>query len=464
MTDPPTLAASGGQRFLPVRLLLMILEAAAWVGDRLVSPRGLGLAFLAVTALSAVSGWIRPPISGDIRGLYIPLFGDSDAGVPGDHLYGLRRFVPLSVGTILLSACGVGAVLVVLKPSRVRVSAGLVLCALLVCQAAVLFNHPDLVEELDRQNTQCESLVTVLQETVQPQLKITFQPRVGRRAPGTREGGLLGMIIYMPTEQLVFLLLALAAVGLAYPGTLHRRLGRMAVWGLAGALLACAASSSRLLAEYSWTQAVDAENHGEVEAAQCHLRTALERFPAFARMRETWEFLGRLDYRRSCLTAASRFFLAAQWARNEQDVRAIAELEALVREGQPTPEIRRWLADALTARALRLFGQGQRYGAEQQWERALAVDPSQEYLRLFLAALAAPVERRDPDRVAALVDPLLRSVGHRALRAALQAMLGDCYFECQRFVEARDRYRKSLKTYSLPKQINYRALRGLLGM
>ncbi len=81
-----------------------------------------------------------------------------------------------------------------------------------------------------------------------------------------------------------------------------------------------------------------------------------------------------------------------------------------------------------------------------------------------MAALAAPLERSQPARVAERVDPLLGGMADRALRAALEAMLGDCFFQCGQFVEARSRYEASLQAYSLPKQINYRGLRGLLGM
>jgi hypothetical protein len=457
--------ADGGGRWTKlVQRAVVLLGTVAALIERLLSRRGLSVGVLLVVTLSAGLGWIRPPIGRDISSFRIPLFGDASPDAAVALVYGTRPLVIFGVGTLIVVTGVAGAVLTWLNPRRFPLTAGLLLCALTAGFGAVLFNHPHVVEELDRQNQQCAALVTVLQQTVKPELKITYQPRVASRSLASPQGGLFDMLTYLPTEQVFFLLLALAAVAFARAGPLLRRLARLAVWSLVASVVTVGVVSARGSAERAWLQALAAERRGDVESAQQRLAAALERFPAFRGMLTSWEFAGRLDVRVRRETPAARLFRALQWQRAGEEMRAVTELEALDRESLPVPQVRRWLADACAAHAASLAGQEHHDGAVEFWEQALRIDPVQTHLQLCVAALRAPVARRDPDALAARVDPLLSTVANRALRAALAAMLGDCYFEGERFVEARARYAQSLRMYSLPKQINYRALRGLLGM
>ncbi len=448
-----------------VRLFVRVLDAVTWVVTRMVSRRGLGLAFLAAMAGLAVSGWVRPPIGTDIRSVRIPLF--ASAGVSSaatDFVYGPRRFVPLSAGTLMLATVGVGAVLVIVRTAWLRVSLGLVLCALLVGLAAVVLNHPDWVEELNRQNQDRRALAAVLAATAEPPIPITSYPRISGTPLTGPTGELLGMLIYLPPQLPLAALAAFVAVASAYSGPLRRRAAAVAMWFGIGVVAAVSVSGARLLAEGQWFAAVRDEQAGRLEESQRRVQAAVTRFPALARLKRTWSLTSSIDYRLGRRTPAARLFLADQWARNGDAPRALADLEDLNRLGQPTPEVGRWLADALFQRGVSLFDERRLDAAEGHWERAVKADPSQVYRRLFAAALRAPLECDDANRVAQVVDPLLGGMADRALRAALEAMLGDCYFQCRQFADARVRYETSMQDYSLPKQINYRALRGLLGM
>jgi tetratricopeptide (TPR) repeat protein len=191
----------------------------------------------------------------------------------------------------------------------------------------------------------------------------------------------------------------------------------------------------------------------------------LDSFSEFARLEDTHAFLGKLDYRCGRASSAARYFRATQLAANGSHRLAIGLLEELARNDQPTPVIHRWLADQVSEQGLALFQRGQTQAAEDAWRRALRVDPTQIYRRLLVAVVRARVDRDDPDGIAAMTDPLLDRLSQdRALRAAFLAMLGDAYFEAGRFSQARVRYQESLRAYGLPKHINHRAQRGLLGM
>jgi hypothetical protein len=451
----------------PAGAVLGVLGVVVWGLTRLFSYRGLCLCFLALMAWLASGGWLRPPLSDDIRTFHLPLRGAGQhTPSPAAMLYGPRELVAASPGFVLWAAVAVGVLVALRRPNRFALAAGLLVCVVLGCVATVALNHPELTALLDDQLDQRRQLVTVLAGTIEPPLRITDSPRVQEPADGGFErGSLLRGGVYLNTHRLLPLLLAAVACLLATGGGLGRRIGHLALWSAAGAVLAVALTSPRLFAEWRWQRAAQAEARGDWEAAERHAAAALELFPELRQIERTWVLLGRLDYRQSRASPAASYFHAQQLARNEEWRCAIAELSELVRHDQPTPAARRWLASLISERAASDFHSGRFHSAEEGWQAAAEADPSPGFRLLMVATVRARSHRDDPGAIADMVDPLLPQLRtDRTLRAALLAMLGDTYFDGGRFAEARARYEASTKVYNLPKQVNFRAQRGLLGM
>src|SRR5262249_22674289 len=130
-------------------------RVAAWVAalaDAVVSRRGLAVLFLAGAAALATAGWLRPPLSPGIRGVHLPLgVGNEGKPTPESILAGPRRVVPTSAGVILLALIGAGLVVVLRRPDRLGVVAGVLLCASVAGNAAAALNHPALIELLEHE-------------------------------------------------------------------------------------------------------------------------------------------------------------------------------------------------------------------------------------------------------------------------------------------------------------------------
>ncbi len=451
---------------LPVRLLLVPLEIISWVLTRILSRRGLCLCFLGVMAGLACAGWLRPPLSSDIRGIHIPLRGTPAQGpTPDELLYGSRAFVWSSPGVIMLVLVAVGGGVALLAPRRFWLAAGFIVCGALGCVASVAFNHPELIESFDRQQNQRRQIVSLLRGTVRPPIRLNDVPRVWDSPSTARlRGTLLRSLVYLRRDH-ALLLLPIAAFLLSARGSLGRRLGHLGLWCLAGLLFTGWICFPRLLAEWRWEKALQAQREGAWEAAERHALAAVRVFPELARLERTWMLLGKSDYCRGRDSTAAQYFRASQRARNGELALAVSLIEDLARRDQPSPVVHRWLASLLATRGSVLFQKGRHQAAESAWRRAIDVDGTQIYNRLFLAAIRARPDRYDPERIAGVVDPLIaRLADDRSLRKTLQGMLGDSYFEAGQFAQARDRYEKSMAAYSLPKQINFRTQRGQLGM
>jgi len=414
----------------------------------------------------ACAGWLRPPLSDDIRGIHIPLRGTPEQGpAPNELLYGSRAFVWSSPGVIMLGLVAVGGVVALLAPRRFWVAAGLLVCGALGCVASAAFNHPELTESFDHQQEQRRQGVSLLRGTVRPPIRLNVVPRVWDSPSTARlRGTLLRGLVYLRRDH-ALLLLPIVAFLLSARGPLGRRLGHLGLWGLAGLAFAGGICLPRLSAEWEWETALQAQRRGEWKAAEKHALAAVRTFPELARLERTWMLLGKSDYRRGRDSTAARYFRASQLARNGELALAIGLIEDLARHEQPSPAINRWLANLLLARGLILFQNGRHQAAENAWRRALELDSTPIYSRLFLAAIRARPDRHDPEGIARIVDPLIaRLSDDRSLRKTLQGMLGDGYFEAGQFAQARDRYEQSMEAYSLPKQVNFRTQRGQLGM
>jgi hypothetical protein len=446
---------------------LGLLRAIVWVLAQVFSYRGLCLCFLALMAWLTLSGWLRPPLSNDISAFRLPLLANRPYDpTPAAQLYGPRAFVALSPGVVVLALLVVGAVVAVRRPERFNVAAGLLLCGLLGCVAAVLVNHPELVSLLDDQLGQRKQLVAVLAGTTEPPLRITDDPRVEDSAdPLYERDTLLRGAVYLHTHRFLLLMLPALACLLATRGTLGRRVGHLAGWSLAGVAFALMVTFPRLSAEWRWGLASRVEWRGDLEAAERHADAALVRFPEFARLERTWVLRGRIDYRRGRTTPAASYFHAYQWAQNKEWLRAIAEVEDLAKLGEPAPLVNRWLANMKSQLAIGDFHGDRFQAAEDGWQAACEVDATPSFRPLLVATLRARSQRHDPGASADLVDPFVAQLrGDRLMRAALLAMVGDSFFKAGQFAEARARYEKSIAAYNLPKHVNFRAQRGLQGM
>jgi hypothetical protein len=96
------------------------------------------------------------------------------------------------------------------------------------------------------------------------------------------------------------------------------------------------------------------------------------------------------------------------------------------------------------------------------WERAIAIDPYR-FDCLFYIALAQAKSNADVRTVEHPTKRLLGNIADRTLRADILATLGDVYFEAGKIEIARCHYEASKQAFELPKDINFRARRGLLG-
>ena len=451
-------------RSVPVLVLMVPLTVAALVLGRLFSRRGLYVSFLALMLVRTLGGWLRPPLSGDMSSFALPLLGQATSDIAAPLMPGGTGFIWLSIGTVMAALIGVGAVVALVWATRFHLAAGLLLCGVMACLSSAAFNHPALIARLDQEHQQREELASVLQTTALPPVDITVVPRVQAPvAAGEQRGALLRGLYYLRYGGSLLLLAAMGLL-LSTRGALSHRLGHLGLWLLSGLVMAGGVSCNRLAAEWHWCQALEADGRGELDVAERCAQASLERFPRLARLERTWLFLGRLDYRRGHLSPASDYFRAYQLSRNGELRRAIALTEELVHRGQPGRDAQRWLAELVARLALVEFQQGRSQAAEDLWQRAFELDQSQIFRPLFVAALRTRGERGNPDAIAFIADPLLSLMADRALRAALLAMIGDSYFEAGRFTEARARHRDAMAAYSLPKQINYRAQRGLTGM
>ncbi|MBV9122375.1 MAG: hypothetical protein JO112_03305, partial [Planctomycetes bacterium] len=103
--------AGNNEGRLPGRLLGDAAEVV-------VSRRGLGVLFLLGALVLTLGGWLRPPLSTDIRSLYIPL-GICRAGQPtAQEMLQEPRRIPADSGGVLLLALLAGGLLAVLWRPR----------------------------------------------------------------------------------------------------------------------------------------------------------------------------------------------------------------------------------------------------------------------------------------------------------------------------------------------------------
>jgi tetratricopeptide (TPR) repeat protein len=314
--------------------LQRLLQGLATVLEWGVGPRGLALAFLVAATALVLAGWLRPPLSPDLRSIYLPLGLWQATLVPEEILHGPRRVPADSAGIVLLVLIAAGAAAVVRRPECLGVVAGLLLCGALAANAALVCNHPTLIEMLDREYEQRRQIASMSAES--PEGNPMSPEENPMAAPNNGRVGLAGAPV--ADEQRadlvrgwVYLLYgywlvpwAVAGIFFGSPGPLSRRLVGATLWAALGSGVAGLVCFQRLHAEYYWCRARALEGEGDAHAAREALRMANTLFPPFEHLERTWLLAGKLDYRQKRPTPFAHFFQAYQLARDKVRARAVA--------------------------------------------------------------------------------------------------------------------------------------------
>jgi hypothetical protein len=312
------------------------MRVLAWGMDRAFGRRGLPALFFLLAVIVATAYWVRPPISSDIRSVHLSLglLSPKEQG-PEQLLRGPRRIpedIPLdSAGGLALACIGGGLLLVLIAPRLLGFAAGVLLCAAVAGNAAIV-NHPLLVEMMDQEFAQRRQIED--QIFVAPAQKHLTNSGNGRLSSlvypcdGEQPGDLLRSWNYLLYGRWL-VLWALLGILCGAAGSLQRRLLVTGAWLAVAVLLATGLCSRRLRAERHWLEAVDLESRNRPEEAGQALGRAKELFPEFAAMHRTWLLQGKLDYRLGKATKEERYFHLYQVARDRDVPRAVAWQEDL---------------------------------------------------------------------------------------------------------------------------------------
>jgi hypothetical protein len=440
-------------------VLTSVLEAAF-------SRRGLALGFLAIAVWSLRLGWVRPPLSGDLHSFQLSI-GLSVNAPPAELVQGPAPILLDSVGVILAILIALGAVLVLILPERLSLAAGLVFCAAIAGNAAIVFNHPALIQHLDDEAQQRFNILqTIGAEPDEDSMAETKNARVELVLAGdeiAQQHWLHGFQYLCYGPWLVFW----AGLGVLWgsPTSLRGGLHSLFVYGLAAIGLTCAVCGPRLMGEYYWMKALQLEAEHNASAARQALETGLSVFPEARFLERTWLLSGKIDLAEGNATPESSLYTIHRLYQKHERERALALLDGFRdASGLVHPVARRFAARLWTQAGIDCFRQDRPMAAHDSWVKAQALDARQRDPVLGLGLIRQHMYRGRPDLVEVEWTPLLRDMKDRPLRADLLMLLGNGYYETGFYKEARQRYARSQEAYSLPKRINYSALRGLGGL
>jgi hypothetical protein len=335
-------------------LLHRTIRLAALPLEALVSRRGLPVVFLLLAALLVRSGWLRPPLSPDLRALHLSLGLVPSAAVDPDALLHGARPIPVdSAGVLLLAILGIGLVFVLVRPRNMSMVAGLLLAGGIVANAAIATNACALIERLDWEFEQRQQMVQVLNATPGKQpLTTTRNGRtsvlLGAPSADEQRGDLKRGWVYLLYGRWLILWAALGLL-LSTSGSLMHRMRWLAGWSLAGVGLALVVCWPRLQAEYYWQQARRAEGRCNLAAAREALANAEKLCPAFSSMERAWSLTGKLDYLEGRCTAQATVFRAYQLTRERSGPRSVAYREDLPWLIARTADYRKGLATPRSA-------------------------------------------------------------------------------------------------------------------
>lgn len=455
----------GGRLCRGDRILRRWLSLPVALLEAAVGRRGLAFLFIIACAVFSLGGWLRPPLSADLRAIHLPLLGSADASTAMQLLYGPRRFIPLSIGSVLLVVCVVGAAAVAHRPRRLGAVAAVVLLVAVAMNGAAAVNQPALLELLDEQLAQHARMVEFVTGIEEDAVSDPASARV--LAPPATDAPQLpagrGMAYLWHGRWLVAL--AIAGVVCGIQGSIARRVAWTGGALACGATLAAVLCLPTLRAERLARSALEREQLGDRAGARGTLAAAVSISPVFGTLERVVLLEGRLDDQDGRESAARGIYLAQRWQRSGQTARARARL---VEQGERLPStesIRARVLERLEVEGgLAELELGRPSAAVMAWERAMAAARSSLDASFLAGLVFARMSPGEPERAEALMAPMLSATADRLLRADALASLGDVYFEAGKWSQAREKYRASMRAFSLPKQINYRAQRGLVGM
>jgi hypothetical protein len=455
-----------------------------------VGPRGLAIAFLATAGFLAVSAWLHPPLTPDIRGPHLSIGGPfEDSQFWSKALDGSRGIRIDAVGSVIILASALGLLMILLKPTWLGPVAGFLLALAIGGNCAAAFNHPLLIERLDMEHDQRSQLVATLEQSEGDVLTTGSNSRIpGQPVVDADFGDLIRGWHYL-LYGFWLVLLCGGVVLLAYQGPLRRRIAHLLFWLTAGAALSIVVCLPRLRAELCWIQAKLSEMRGDYPAARAHLNQATVIVPELSKMQRSWLLAGKLDFYEGKVTTQEWYFRAHQLDNRERPKAKALMQDMMVNGADKETAARSQLARILTQTGLGAFHQAGKVVPEDLWRRGqpyfqdpgfypprlvAAHDAWQESIDIF------PVKRGDtslylgeatrynnrfqPDATFDCFAPLLERLPDRVLRADVQSTLGNAFFEAGAFKQARKWYFDSIKSFMLPKIINYRGQKGLGGL
>jgi hypothetical protein len=497
----PETSAPGGSAAWFLWLPLRVLSAAL---NAILSQRGLALLFLLAAAGLVLASGLRPPLSQDISSLRLPIGVIADDKTDPETL--LRGSGPTGLdcaGIILLAVIATGTVVVLWRPRWMSIAAGLLTCSAVAVYAAVILNHPALVELMDLEYDHSQVIArTVASSPNKSALTTSITGRLADARPGENEqraDALRGWTYLLYGQWLV----AWGAVGILFGGrgSTGRRLVCLSGWLVAGVGLAGGACYPRLQAEYHWNRAKLLESAGDFEGARHALDDTTGALPETARLVRTCLLAGKLDYRLGMKSHFESAFRAFQLARSktqsrvaprEEDLpwraalstqqwewrRALGLLSGQTMAAEQNEGMRHLTAQIwtdvgasyydvipeLTDFGFNYFPQKERLSAaEDAWARAQALEPARRDCAFSIGVARQTADPAHPGRLAEALAPARAGLADRIIRADILNALGDGYFRAGEMLKSRRYYAESSDAFSVPTHPNRRAQKGIGG-
>jgi tetratricopeptide (TPR) repeat protein len=491
----------GGLAAWLFQLPFRIVGAAA---DALLSRRGLAVLFVSTAAGLTLASGVRPPLSQDINSLHLPI------GVPGSRtaepdslLHGSTPVEPDCGAVLLLALIVPAAVLVLWRPGLTAVAAGLLTSASIAVNAAILLNHPALIELMDLEYDQSQGIArTVAYSPYKSALTTANTGRLADARPGENEqrADLLRGWTYLLYGQW---LVVWGIVGILFGsrGSMGWRLACVVIWLLVGVGLAGAVCAGRLQAEYHWNRAKLLEAAGDFESSLQAIDHAVTALPEFGRLERTWLLAGKLEHRLGRSTHYEQAFRTYQLARNKSQPRTSNRAEDLPWRVALSADEREWrralgllgnlsptaqrhgalrhLAGQLwtnvgasyfevlpdpTDAGFNYFPQKQRLNAAADaWERATALEPARRDCAFSAGLVWESTDPASPARYAEAFARATSQLADRLIRADILNTLADGYFRGGEMLKARRHYAESSDAFSVPTHPNRRSQKGIGG-
>ncbi len=444
-------------------MLQWFITLASKIAEFAVTRRSLAVMFLLLGALLTCSGWLRPPLNRDLTPLHVPLgiwkYSTHIVDAPEAVDAGQRAFSP---GALTLLAIAISIVIVIQRPEAAGRVAVVLLMVAVVANAMVLLNHPLLAESLELELSARQHMSVVMMSLNENSVTVIGQARV----PPISSADQANLWSAWPFRRYGTLLIALAAVAvlLACRGPLPRRLMWLALSGVAGTLIAAVVCGQRLVAEYYWAQAASLESVGHARPARTQLAWAVSVMPELGMLGRTWQLAGKIDSLESQDTPAARFLRADRCRAASEYAAAIDASRELLASHNDSLAFNRQAAQIYASAGLSEYNVGRLTAAADSFQQGFELDPYRLDCPYYLGLILARTDFAHPETARPWFRPVLNRISDRLLRADLLSSMGDLYFAAGEFAEARKYYRESLHVYDLPKEINYRGRRGLVGM